>query len=199
LNLVFTPTSKWNIVNSTAFYNARTQGDDTFAQLSPGAPTQLITYNYLDVRTISNDTTLNYQWMKAVGLFAAYHYSDRYIDSTENVNGVLVPAQQTDILNATNFGVRLRPAQALTVQLSGEIGRSNRPFTPVAPRHYNAMNGRLQYRTRNFQALATPTRITRTIPCCYPPSLRTRAATRLTDRGRRAPGFPSTPAIPKCT
>jgi hypothetical protein len=45
--------------------------------------------------------------------------------------------------------------EALTVQLSGEIGRSNRPFTPVAPRHYNTMNGRLQYRTRNFQALAT--------------------------------------------
>jgi len=155
LNLVFTPTKKLNIVNSTAFYNARTQGEDTFAQLSPGAPTQLITYNYLDVRTISNDTTLNYQWVKMVGLFAAYHYSDRYIDSTEIVNGALVPAQQTDILNATNFGVRLHPVQPLTVQLSGEIGRSNRPFTPVAPRHYNSMNGRLQYRTRNFQALAT--------------------------------------------
>jgi UDP-galactopyranose mutase len=45
--------------------------------------------------------------------------------------------------------------EALTVQLNAEIGRSNRPFTPVAPRHYNTMNGRLQYRTRNFQALAT--------------------------------------------
>ena len=155
LNLVFTPASKLNIVNSTAFYNARTQGDDTFAQLSPGAPTQLITYNYLDVRTISNDTTANYQFVKMVGLFAAYHYSDRYIDSTENVNGALIPAQQTDILNATNFGVRLRPVEALTVQLSGEIGRSNRPFTPVAPRHYDTMNGRLQYRKRSFQALAT--------------------------------------------
>jgi hypothetical protein len=150
LNLVFTPTSKLTIVNSAAVYNARTQGNDTFAQLSPGTPTQLVTYNYLDVRSVSNDATLNYQWLKKVGLFAGYHYSDRYINSTESSN---TPANQTDILNATNFGVRLRPAQALTILLSGEIGRSNRPFAPVIPRTYNAINGRLQYRVRNFQIL----------------------------------------------
>jgi hypothetical protein len=123
---VFTPASKLSIANSTAVYNARTQGDDTFAQLSPGAPTRVVTYNYLGVRTISNDTTLNYQWLKMVGLFAGYHYSDRYINSTERSNSLFIPAQQTDILNSTNFEVRLRPVQALTVQLGAEIGRSNR-------------------------------------------------------------------------
>ena len=59
------------------------------------------------------------------------------------------------MLNATNFGVRLRPVQALTIQLGGEIGRANRPFTPVAPRNYHALNGRINYRTRNFQLTAT--------------------------------------------
>lgn len=155
LNLVLTPTSKLTFVNSTAVYSMRTQGSGTFAQLSPGAPTQVVTYNYLGIRTISNDSTLNYQWVKMVGLFASYHYSDRYINSTESSNALFIPAHQTDILNATNFGVRLRPVQALTVQLSAEIGRSNRPFTPVAPRNYNALNGRVQYRLRNFQILAT--------------------------------------------
>lgn len=155
LNLVFTPVAKLTITNSTAIYNARTQGDTTFAQLSPGAPTRVATYNYLGVRTISNDTTLNYDWLKAVGFFAGYHYSDRYINSTERSNALFIPAQQTNILNSTHFGVRLRPVQALTVQLSAEIGRSNRPFTPVAPRDYTAFNGRVQYRRRNFQILAT--------------------------------------------
>ena len=155
LNLVLTPASKLTVSNSSAFYNARTQGNDTFAQVSPGAPTRIVTYNYLGVRTFANDTTLNYQWSKVVGLFAGYHYSDRYIVSTELTNSTLVPGQQTDILNATNFGVRIRPLEALTVQLSGEVGRSNRPFTPVAPRNYTAINGRIQYRLRTFQILAT--------------------------------------------
>ena len=155
LNLVFTPTSKLNISNGTALYNSRTQGNDTFVQVSPGAPTRIVTYNYLGVRTLSNDTTLNYQWTKMVGMFATYHYSDRYIASREVTDNALIPAQQTDILNATQFGFRLRPVQALTVQLSGEVGRSNRPFTPVAPRNYNAINGRIQYRVKSFQVLAT--------------------------------------------
>jgi len=155
LNLVFTPASKLTIVNSTSVYNARTQGNGTFAQLSPGAPTQVVTYNYLGVRTIANDTSLNYQWVKKVGVFASYHYSDRLIRSTESSNTLFIPAQQTDIMNSTQFGVRLRPVQPLTVQLSAEIGRSNRPFTPVAPRTFNALNGRVQYKLRNFQVLAT--------------------------------------------
>jgi len=155
LNLVFTPVSKLSLVNSTAVYNARTLGNDTFAQLSPGTPTLLASYNYLAVRTLSNDTTLNYQWLKKVGLFAGYHYSDRYIASNEIAGTSVVRATQTDILNATNFGVRLRPLQALTVQLGADIGWSNRPFTPTSPRNYSALNGRVQYRKKNFQLLAT--------------------------------------------
>jgi hypothetical protein len=155
LNLVFTPAAKLNFTNSTALYNARTQGDDIYALVTPAAPAHLVTYNYLGVRTLSNDTTVNYQWLKMVGLFAGYHYSDRFIKSTELFDTLLIPAQQTDILHATNFGVRVRPVQALTIQLSAEVGRSNRPFTPVDPRNYTALNGRVQYRRRNFQMLAT--------------------------------------------
>ena len=73
LNLVLTPTSRLTVSNSTALYNARTQGDDTFVQVSPGSPTKIVSYNYLGVRTLSNDTMLNYQWSKIVGVFAGYH------------------------------------------------------------------------------------------------------------------------------
>ena len=154
LNLVFAPIAKLNIVNSTAVYNARTQGDSTFAQLSPGTPTRIFSYNYLGVRTLSNDTTVNYQLVKKIGVFAGYHYSDRYINSSES-GATNTKAQQTNILNATNFGVRLRPITALTVQLSAEIGRSNRPFAPVIPRNYNTLNGRVQYKAHNLQLVAT--------------------------------------------
>ena len=155
LNLVFTPVSKLTIVNSTAVYNARTQGDGTFVQLSPGAQVRVITYNYLGVKTISNDTSANYQWSKMLGLFAAYHHSEREITSRESSNTTFIPASQTNNLNAVNFGVRLRPVEGLTLQLSSDVGRSDRPFTPIAPRNYHTINGRVQYKVRNFRMSAS--------------------------------------------
>jgi hypothetical protein len=42
----------------------------------------------------------------------------------------------------------------LTIQLGAEVGRANRPFTPVAPRHYHALISRVHYRTRDLQVTA---------------------------------------------
>jgi hypothetical protein len=154
LNLGFHPSTKLSILNSTAVYNARTQGNSTFVQYSPGQST-LVDYDYLGIRTVSNDTVVNYQASKMLGFFAGYHYSDRFIRSVEIVNRTTVHAEQTDVLNSENFGLRLRPVQDLTIQLDAEIGRSDRPFSPIAPRNYNALNGRIGYRARNFQFTGT--------------------------------------------
>jgi hypothetical protein len=154
LNIAFHPRSKLYLINSTAVYNARTQGDSAFTQFSPGQPVTTFYFNYLGIRTLANDTALNYQVSNAVGFYAGYQYSDRLINSVEQTNLTDLPARQTNILNSGNFGIRLRPWQALTIQFGAETGRANRPFTPVAPRHYHALNGRVQYRTRNLQVTA---------------------------------------------
>lgn len=154
LNVGFRPGAKLYLINSTAVYNARTIGDSAFTQFSPGQPVTTIYYNYLGIRTLANDTVLNYQVSNAVGFYAGYQYSDRLINSVERTDFTDRPARQTNILNAGNLGIRLRLWQPLTIQFGGEIGRANRPFTPVAPRHYHALNGRLQYRTRNLQVTA---------------------------------------------
>src|SRR5262249_40734239 len=147
LNVSFRPGSKLYLINSTAVYNARTQGDWAFTLFSAGQPGTTIYYNYLGIRTLANDTVLNYQVSNPVGFYAGYQYSDRLINSVERTDLTDLPARQTNILNSGNFGIRLRPWQALTIQFGAEIGRANRPFTPVAPRHYHALNGRVQYRT----------------------------------------------------
>jgi hypothetical protein len=154
LNIGFRPSSKLYLINSIALYNARTHGDSAFTQFSPGQPVTTVFYNYLGIRTLASDTVLNYQATNAVGFYAGYQYSDRLINSVERTNFTDRPARQTNILNSGNFGMRLRPWQQLTIQFGGEIGRANRPFTPVAPRHYHALNGRIHYRTRNLQVTA---------------------------------------------
>ena len=154
LNIAFRPSSKLYLINSTAVYNARTIGDSAFTQFSPGQPVTTVYYNYLGIRTLANDTVLNYQVSNAVGFYAGYQYSDRLINSVERTDLTDRPARQTNILNSGNLGIRLRPWEALTIQFGGEIGRANRPFTPVAPRHYHALNSRIQYRTRNLQVTA---------------------------------------------
>jgi hypothetical protein len=154
LNIGFRPSSKLSLINSTAVYNARTQGDSAFTLFSPGQPGTTFYYNYLGIRTLANDTVLNYQVSNAVGFYAGYQYSDRLINSVERTDLTELPARQTNILNSSNFGMRLRPWQPLTIQFGAEIGRANRPFTPVAPRHYHALNGRVQYRTRDLQVTA---------------------------------------------
>ena len=154
LNIGFRPSSKLSMINSTAVYNARTLGDSAFTQFSPGDPVTTVFYNYLGIRTLANDTVLNYQVADAVGFYAGYQYSDRLINSVERTDSADRPARQTNILNSGNLGIRLRPWQALTIQFGGEIGRANRPFTPVAPRRYHALNSRIQYRTQNLQVTA---------------------------------------------
>jgi hypothetical protein len=152
LNVAFRPGSKLYVINSTAVYNARTIGDSSFTQFIPGLPT--VYYNYLGIRTLANDTVLNYQVSNAVGFYAGHQYSDRLINSVERTDFADRPARQTNILNSGNLGIRLRPWQELTIQFGGEVGRANRPFTPVAPRRYHALNSRIQYRTRNLQVTA---------------------------------------------
>jgi hypothetical protein len=140
---------KLTLTNSTGLSNIRTEGDYEFLQLNNGTG-QFVTqdFQYLGIRTITNNTDLNYQMRKWIGFFAGYNYSDRSIGSILTLGAPLY--QQTNILNAGVFGLRVRPLPPLTILLDGEVGHANRPFTPKSDKNYQTLNARVQYKKKSL-------------------------------------------------
>ncbi len=153
LNLTLLATSKLTLVNSSSVYNVRTNGNSYFTQFDNASQgVQLLYFNYLGIRTFSNETELSYQFSPLFSAFAGYQYSNRRISSVEQVTffdtTTTTPARQTNQLHAGRIGVRFRPLKPLSILLSAEVGRNDQPFTPIAERNYHALNGRVQYRTK---------------------------------------------------
>lgn len=155
LNVVITPVSKLTFVNSASFYSVRTSGDAQFTQLDNSVESfAALNYQFLGIRTISNETDLNYQFSPAIGAFAGYEYSERVIRSQQQttVLGTVfpLPGRQTNHQNDGRIGLRVRPLKPLSILVSAEIGRGTHPFTPIAERDYHALNGRIQYRSKSL-------------------------------------------------
>ena len=155
LTLSVFPISRLSIVNSTAVNNVRIDGNSVFAQLTNN--TGLVTYlsfQFLGIRTIANSTDLNFQATRWLGFYGGFHYTDRQIRSNQesvfNGNLFTSPAEQSNLLRAGVLGIRLRPAKGLTILLDGELGRANRPLTPVADRSYQVLSGRAEYRVKKL-------------------------------------------------
>ncbi|MGH9666249.1 MAG: hypothetical protein ACRD9L_17620, partial [Bryobacteraceae bacterium] len=159
VNLSFTPTAKFSMVNSTSVYSIRTEGNSFFSQYDNATQSaEVLYFEYLGIRTISNDTDVNYQATPLLGVQGGYHYSNRLIRSTDEftVGGEpsVTPAEQTNQLQAGDIGVRLRLWKPLSVVLAGEIGRNDNPLTPVAQRNYHALNGRVEYKSKALRLTA---------------------------------------------
>jgi hypothetical protein len=155
LNVTVLATSKLTVTNSTSVYNVRTSGNSYFAQFDNSTQSaEILYFNYLGIRTIANDTDLNYQFSPLFGAFGDYEYSNRRISSVEQFSVLgtpsTTPAQQTNQLHTGRIGLRLRPLKPLSVLLSAELGRADRPFTPTEDRNYHALNGRVQYRKKSL-------------------------------------------------
>ena len=149
-NLTFTvfPTSKLSITNSTAVYNVRTSGNSQFLQFNDGTGSfQIRDFVYMGIRTIANQTNLNYQATKWLSAYGGYNYSDRFI---RNILDSPVNYDQTSILNAGVFGVRIKPIQPVTIVLGGEVGHANHPFTPKSDGKYQTLNARVQYKHKSL-------------------------------------------------
>ncbi|HTM13406.1 MAG TPA: hypothetical protein VL127_10850 [Bryobacteraceae bacterium] len=159
LNLNFTPNSKLTIANSTSVYNIRTLGNSFFSEFdSATQTTSVLFYNYLGIRTVANDTDLNYQVSPLLGLMTGYHYSDRLISSQDQFTFAGTTskslAEQSNQLHSGEVGLRLRPWQHLSMLFSAEIGANSHPFTPLADGNYHAFSGRIQYRAKTFRLTA---------------------------------------------
>ncbi len=140
-NLTFT--------NSTAVYGVRMDGNSQFLQLNNGTG-QFVTqdFQYLGIRTVANQSNLDYHPLKWVSFFGGYQYSDRLVRFVLDLT--TPPYDQTSILNAGVFGVRIKPIQPLTITLDGEVGHANRPFAPKSDRNYQALDARIQYKYKSL-------------------------------------------------
>ena len=58
------------------------------------------------------------------------------------------------MLHAGDLGLRFKPWKPVTVRVSAELGRADRPFTPKADKDYHVLNGQVQYKTKKVQLTA---------------------------------------------
>jgi len=155
LSISLFPTSSLTLVNNTSIDSTRIDGTSDYLQLNLAAQTQdFISFRYLGLRTIANATDAHYRVNNWLSFYGGYHYSERRIKDIEEL-AVASPFsgpmyEQQNHLQAGLLGIRIKPVQAMTINLESEIGRADRPFTPVSDRNYHALGGRLEYRVKKL-------------------------------------------------
>ena len=158
--LSFFPASKLTIVNHTSVYNVRTEGNSAYLQIDNATQSaNLLYFQSLGIRTVANETDLNYQAFPWLGVYAGYHYSNRRISSVEqfalpSFPPDVTPYQQTNQLHSGILGFKLRPIKPLTITFDAEVGRADRPFSPISERNYHALGARLRYKWKSVQLSA---------------------------------------------
>jgi hypothetical protein len=160
LTLSIFPSSKITVVNQTSVYNVRTEGNNVFTQFDNATQTaQTLNFQYLGIRTVANDTDLNLEATRWLSLRFGYEYSNRLINSTQQVSiagsTLGAPYLQTNELNAGRFGFRLRPLKPLTISVDAEVGSANRPFAPKSDANYHVIEGRVEYKLKTLQLSAS--------------------------------------------
>ncbi len=148
------PASSVTITNQTSISNIRMSGSSVYTQLVNGVPIiPVIPYQYLGIRIITNSTDTDYRPAKWIGIRLGYQYANRRIGSIQSINTTPSPSalEQTNNLHTGRLGLRIRPAKGLTLNLDGEIGRSDRPFYPISGQNIHAFRARAEYRAGKFR------------------------------------------------
>jgi hypothetical protein len=153
LNLVLTPSSRLTLSNHTAFHNTRMDGQASFQELENAqGGFSILNFQFLGIRSITNLTDATVSLTKTVGFYGGYHFTDRRIRSREGERigtfSDVLSFEQSNRLNSGLGGIRLRPVRPLVVQFDVEVGRADRPFTPISEKNYHSLNGRVQWRSR---------------------------------------------------
>ena len=156
LSISFFPGTRLTVVNSTSIHSIRMDGNSAFEQFNDFTQASSIIYfRYLGIRTIANATDLHYRVQKWLSLYGGYHYSTRRIRDVESfglpsLSFSTARYEQNNDLQSGLFGIRLKPAKPVTINLESETGRANHPFTPISDRNYQALGGRFEYRVRKL-------------------------------------------------
>jgi hypothetical protein len=159
LNLSLFPNERLTISNNTSVNSQRISGDSVYSEVFTGLNLgSTLYFQYLGIRTVINSSEMDYRIAKWIGVYAGYHYSDRQVNTIQgagsyNVAGTYGAESEsvTNILQAGVAGVRIRPVQALTVNLESEVDRSSHPLTPQSPAHFQTLGGRVSYRLKKLQ------------------------------------------------
>ena len=153
LNINFTP--KLSATSNAGYYDAQMLGNATYLSLVNGASeSAAINLQSLTIRTFSGDTVLNYQLDRRLGIGLGYHYSNRLVRSSEQVDaGFFTDIQsgsQTNQLHSGSLQLRSQLTSTLSASVDAELGRANHPIYPVSEGNYYTYGGRLQYRRKKL-------------------------------------------------
>ena len=160
LNLTFFPSSKLSVINTTSVSDTRISGNDTYTQFNSATFTaQVLNFQYLSLRLITNATDVRYRFSKQFDLFAGFRYSNRLISSIEDGASPGTPfqgvsAEQTNQVRAGVAGFNWMPIKDLRVHAETEIGRNDTPFSPISTANYNVVRGRVRYSKKNYSLTA---------------------------------------------
>jgi hypothetical protein len=155
-NITFSPGERWQIANHSAFHHTRMEGDNQYREISNvnGLFNQL-NFQFLGIRTFSNDTQLTYRWSPKLTTFAGFQVASRRIRSIEQAEGEsfldTIRAQQSNTQRSGLTGVVFRPIKSVVMQASAELGRNSRPFYPVSDQDFHSLQGRITYTKKSWR------------------------------------------------
>ena len=121
-----------------------------------------LNFRYLGIRLITNSTDVNFRASDWIGFYAGWHYADRQIRTIEGLNLLAFQNASTsnfyevgNQMQSGDVGVRIHPWKPLTINLEGELGRTNNPLATLSDKNFQTINGRVQYRVKNLQMSAS--------------------------------------------
>ena len=152
--VLFLPSPRWTITNTTAFHNTRIDGHASFVEIGFFRD-EFLTFSHLGIRRISNATEANFRAVKAVSLYGAYKLSSRRARSSDAVEyenfGFGRDLEAVDNrFSSGAAGVRWLPGRNLRASFDLEIGRADRPLTPTSERRFHNQSARMRWRRDNL-------------------------------------------------
>ncbi len=152
--VAFMPTDRWTISNTTSVNNTRISGNSAFLEVT-ASTSQFQEFEHLGIRHISNASEVNFRAHPKFGVYGAYRFSRRRIQTRESFHfpdfdfEVDLFEQKSDI-NSGVGGFRWRPRRELRVSFDAEYGEADLPFTPRSERKFHSETVRVQWRKNGF-------------------------------------------------
>ena len=152
--VVFMPTEQWTLSNTTSVNNTRIGGDSVFLELTSNE-NRLTSFEFLGIRHITNASEVNFRPHPTFGVYGAYRFSTRRIQTRENFifpGGTFATDlfEQNNDINSAVGGFRWFPVGGLRVSFDAEFGEADLPFTPRSDKDFHSETFRVRYRKKGF-------------------------------------------------
>lgn len=154
--IVATPTPRWTITNTTAFHNTRMDGRSSIVEIGFDRE-EVLNFEHLGVRRLSNASEANFRPTRQVSLYGAYRASSRQVSSSAVTRFPWAEFSEelTSVDNSIrsgSTGVRLLPGYGVRASFDFEIGRADRPLTPLSERRFRNESARVRWNSGGFTA-----------------------------------------------